>query len=358
MAPLSFDYTSLLRRTAQETEKKKQEKEARKAARLKKKAAWAANPVAAVVPDEKRRRSSLMDNPKMHYVLDTSTDLFHDRDCTIVDSIKDENFSMVEDLTPEEWKRHGCRYCYQKSLVRKGIGDQGKYINAYLKIFQALKANTYCLEKLFLEHNATLISAFPSQCALCIQVGEDRWIIQGSDSVARLWHNNYRVLPSGERVFLDQYHAQTDEEKLIGSFRHFTFIMCGHVGLEYDQPITASDVRVFVKERLREGDIALPLMAGTEFAALSSVKKSPAQTSSRYMPRNKPTAQEPIPEPAPMHEAVPDPVPIVTPETTVTTTTEKVVIPEKKAPQEKPAKKKLMANEDRLDRYIKMYFGI
>lgn len=347
MAPLSFDYTSLLRRTAQETDKKKQEKEDRKNARQARKAAWAANPVDAV-SKENRRRSSLLDNPKMRYILDTSTNHFHDRDCPVAETIKDSDFSMVSDLSDEDWKKHGCRYCYQKSLIRKGIGDQGKYINAYLKIFQALKANTYCLEKLFLEQNATLINAFPTQCALCIQVGEDRWIIQQTEGMARLWHNNYRVMPSGGRIFLDQYHAQTDEEKLVGSFRHFTFIMCGHVGIEHDQPTNTSEVRIFAKERLREGDIALPLMVGTEFAALSSVRKAPMQTKSKYVPKYKAGEKAVSSGPASGSQPAVSTATVDTPKHQE----------KKKGKQEKPAKKTLMANEDRLDRFIKMYFGV
>lgn len=227
MSNAPYNYSSLLYQVARDIKQKKREKEQHAKAEAARKATWAGNPVDYVSP-EKRRRSSLMDNPKMRYILDTRRNRFHDRDCPVAETIKDQDFSMVAELVPEDWQRHDCRYCYQMSLIRKGIGDQGKYINAYLKIFQALKANTFCLETLFLQHDATLVNAFPAQCALCIQVGEDRWIIQQTDGKNRLWHNNYRVLPSGERVFLDQFHAETGQEEVVGSFRHFVYIMCGH----------------------------------------------------------------------------------------------------------------------------------
>jgi len=157
-----------------------------------------------ISPDT-RKRASLMGNPKMRYAYSLQDDTIHDRDCDAVKKIKDADFRMLSEF---DLKRPTCKQCYRKALIRSSIGDDAKYINAYVRFFDRLNASTTDLNNLILNHKARLSDIDIDRVVL--RVHDDRWMIRFQKDKPLLFHNNYTVSDDYQRFFSDGYHLQND----------------------------------------------------------------------------------------------------------------------------------------------------
>ncbi len=176
----------------------------------------------------RRRRETLLAKPNLLYVHDTKANLFHDRDCPRVTDIQDKAFTMQEGF-PKGNKF--CNVCYRKALIRKGINSQGQRINRYVNAFNHMRARNEDLYLLFIVHKAQLISVSKNEYSVCIQVKDDRWRIQRTEDELQLYHNNYKVMADGERIFYNDFHRQ----KICGksTFSENIRLICCHAAKKY-----------------------------------------------------------------------------------------------------------------------------
>ena len=176
----------------------------------------------------RRRRETLLAKPNLLYVHDNKSDLFHDRDCPCVADIQDKTFTIQEGF-PKGKKF--CNACYRKALIRKGINSQAQQINRYLNAFNHMRAKNEDLYLLFIVHKAQLISVSKNEYSVCIQVKDDRWRIRRTEDELQLYHNNYKVMADGERVFYNDFHRQKVCDKI--TFTEITQLICSHTAKKY-----------------------------------------------------------------------------------------------------------------------------
>ena len=179
----------------------------------------------------RRRRETFLARPNYLYVYDKAHDVFHDRECKHIQAIPDEAFTM-QDWFPKGKKL--CADCYRKAVIRKGMASQSHKINSYVHAFNCFGAKKEDLYKLFIVHKAQVISISKGEQAVCIQVGDDQWRIQKQDCKLILHHNNYKVLPSGDRIFYGDFHRQNIGGS--GSFADITRLICNHTAKTYKAP--------------------------------------------------------------------------------------------------------------------------
>ena len=179
-----------------------------------------AEPIAYISP-EARKRASLMGNPRMRYAYSRIDNTIHDRDCEALKAIQDQDFRMLSDF---DTQRPICKRCYRRAVIRSGIGDDVKFINAYVRIFERMHAAVSDLKELILEHGARLSAIDLDRVA--IKVHDDRWMICLVNDRLRLYHNNYSVTEDYQRLFHAGYHVQNDGGT--HTFHNFTHIMLSY----------------------------------------------------------------------------------------------------------------------------------
>ena len=80
-------------------------------------------------------------------------------------------------------------------------------------------------------YKAQLISVSKNEYSVCIQVKDDRWRIQRTEDELQLYHNNYKVMADGERVFYNDFHRQKVCDK--STFTEITQLICRHTRKKY-----------------------------------------------------------------------------------------------------------------------------
>lgn len=168
-----------------------------------------------------RRRASLLSNPRMRYAYSQIDNTIHDRECDVLKTIKDQDFRMLADF---DTNRPICRHCYRKAIVRSGIGDDAKLINAYVRIFDRLKATVTDLKELIIDNGARLSAIDIDR--VVIKVHDDRWMICFVNNKPLLYHNNYSVLDNYQRLFSVGYHLQNDGG--VHTFHNFARMMLSY----------------------------------------------------------------------------------------------------------------------------------
>lgn len=203
------------------------------------------------VTEASRHRSRLLGNPEYRYVYNKKTKMYHDRDCVRVKYIADAHFDMVKDFPANE--HTFCWNCYRKALIRAGIGPHTKWLPVASVVLDRLHAENYDLHRLFVTNHGSIVDVDWDQTAVCFQVGEDQWVVKKEvDGNNVLLHNNYEVVPSGERIFFDGFHLQED----FGghSFKNHARIMCMHQrrGYEYEDNTEVREVVRALRRRKEE----------------------------------------------------------------------------------------------------------
>ena len=184
-----------------------------------------------ISPDT-RRRASLLSNPRMRYAYSQIDNTIHDRECDVLKTIKDQDFRMLSDF---DTNRPICRHCYRKAIVRSGIGDDAKLINAYVRIFDRLKATVTDLKELIIENGARLSAIDIDR--VVIKVHDDRWMICFVNNKPLLYHNNYSVLDNYQRLFSVGYHLQNDGG--VHTFHNFARMMLSYSWDEHVERLKA-----------------------------------------------------------------------------------------------------------------------
>lgn len=156
------------------------------------------------VSASQRKRASLLDDRNMKFIYSKSTGKAHDRDCPLAASIDDDDFAMLSAFPKPV---HFCHQCYRKALIREALTpENGKRIDICMHIFSAIKARTYDLQRLILDHHAKVYKV--EQDRVYLQVREDRWYLQISEKRCLLYHNNYINLENDQRLIVNTFHLQ------------------------------------------------------------------------------------------------------------------------------------------------------
>ena len=184
------------------------------------------------VSPEARKRASLLSNPRMRYAYSQIDNTIHDRDCEALKTIRDKDFRMLADF---DVNRPICKQCYRKSIIRSGIGDDAKHINAYVHLFDRLKATVADLKELIIDNGARLSAIDIDR--VVIKVHDDRWMICFVNNKPLLYHNNYSVLDNYQRLFNVGYHVQNDGG--IHTFHNFTRMMLSYSWSEHVEVLKA-----------------------------------------------------------------------------------------------------------------------
>ena len=152
---------------------------------------------------EHRRRQSMMDNPYFKYAFSRKKWILHDRDCSFVEHIPDEDFDMLKEfdihMTP-------CSACYRSMLIRSVVENQPRKIRLYEKAFDKIGCNNKRLRNLLIDNKAQLIDVDPF--SLTIKVKEDTWLLQFYSDKLELFHNNYTINDDLTRTFTPGFHFQ------------------------------------------------------------------------------------------------------------------------------------------------------
>ena len=198
------------------------------------------------ISPETRRRASLLSNPRMRYAYSQVDNIIHDRECEVLKTIQDKDFRMLTDF---DTSRPICRHCYRKAVVRSGIGDDAKLINAYVRIFDRLKATVTDLKELIIDNGAKLSAIDLDR--VVIKVHDDRWMICFVNNKPLLYHNNYSVLDDYQRLFNVGYHLQNDGG--VHTFHNFVRMMVSYSWEEHVERLKAkalAELQAKLRERL------------------------------------------------------------------------------------------------------------
>lgn len=159
---------------------------------------------AVLVSPEKRRRDSLMSNRSMRYAYSSIEKQIHDRDCTEVSKIPDAEFEMLTEYRPDLRR---CWLCRRRAIVRAGIScDDTKHMDAYMDLLRRFGAMTSELYALLVVNHALLFDV--KQDSVRIRCGADTWMLRGDQTELCLYHNNYEVLETYERILKPTFHLQ------------------------------------------------------------------------------------------------------------------------------------------------------
>ena len=147
------------------------------------------------IPLAKRKRDSLMGNPRMRYVYSVQEAVLHDRACSHVAEIEDENFQMLEDF-PNNMRC--CQRCYRKALIRAGLQQNDtKWVYSYLYVLDLFGATNRDIYRLVIENGAQLCEV--GNQMIYLKVRDDCWQICKEESGLCLYHNNYEVTEEYEQ---------------------------------------------------------------------------------------------------------------------------------------------------------------
>ena len=156
-----------------------------------------------VVSDEARLRESKLSNVKLKYVYSKSEGILHDRSCEEIKNIPDAEFEMSEDLIEG---MPICDQCKRKALIRRGIGDDRKSLNLYVRYFEEDFFSDGMLKTIFIDNSAQ--ARLIDLSMMEFKIKDDRWRIQKKTAKCILYHNNYLTLENGDRYFQDDFHKQ------------------------------------------------------------------------------------------------------------------------------------------------------
>lgn len=131
----------------------------------------------------KSERELLLENPNKRYVLEKNSILAHDRSCTEIAAIPDNNFAMTEAFPTDRWF---CDRCYFRALIRNGLSEgQEDRMERYYGVFQALQVEGGPLRKLMLGCKARLYDADSDR--IFLRAGEERWLLVAEQQQCQLY---------------------------------------------------------------------------------------------------------------------------------------------------------------------------
>ena len=157
-------------------------------------------------------RSRLMDNTKIIYIYSKRGGPVHDKSCSLVKAISNEDFCGSE-LLPEG--RSLCDSCKMSMFIRKACHNDSKNLNWYIGFFKRGNISFKSLKKMITEYGSTF--KMVDKDTLYLHCNEDSWQIRyKSNGNYTLLHNNYRITGQMERYIGMPltYHIQQDDISL------------------------------------------------------------------------------------------------------------------------------------------------
>ncbi len=159
----------------------------------------------AAKAEYRKARQDKLSNQAMKYAYSKSDCVYHDRSCAEVKNIPNSKFEMTKTFSDDyNW----CNKCYRLAIIRCGIEKNAKEFERYVKFFKLIRASKELLHLLIIENNAKILLI--SNSIMEFKVNEDSWRISITDGKLTLFHNNYYIDKSGERVVEESFHIQTE----------------------------------------------------------------------------------------------------------------------------------------------------
>lgn len=180
----------------------------------------------ATVSKARRKRQSLLDNPLNRFAYSMEERILHDRECSYVSKIKDEEFYMSENLIHD---MPMCPHCEKQALVRSVIGNDQKRIRAYVSLLKRMNATKDDLRKLIIDNRARFL--FVSKDSITVKVKDDEWLFVKGETENELFHNNYKVMPDLTREPYPGYHQHTYQKN--PSFGFLVEQVCKYSWMEH-----------------------------------------------------------------------------------------------------------------------------
>lgn len=148
-------------------------------------------------------RQRIFSNENVKFIYSKNHKILHEKHCPYVRAISDEELQYSESYLPD---MRQCFACAAEAYLRIGAKDP-ENTEYYKRIFELCGVTPKQLRNMFLARGMkTRISGN----GFLVSYREDTWKIiplPGNGRV-QLLHNNYRVLPGGQRQFVRGFHVQ------------------------------------------------------------------------------------------------------------------------------------------------------
>lgn len=135
-----------------------------------------------------------------YFLTSKNSDIVHDKNCKYVDKIRKENL-IVTLKKPREFHML-CKSCGKRVIIQSCALDTEK-IEQYEKLFK--DANTELLFSLFIKSAA---KSHWENNELHIFCRHDNWMIKQTKNRVVLYHNDYKITDTNERIFTNGWHIQ------------------------------------------------------------------------------------------------------------------------------------------------------
>ena len=159
-------------------------------------------PVSANKESEERHR--IMSDQKIKYLYSRQVNVIHDKHCSCVKYIPDEDLLWSEDYVSE---LKPCSECMIQAFVSAGAKDL-KEIEKYRAFFEKAQMSIEQIRSIYVENG---MKTRISMDVMTVWHKEDTWRIKclPRKGYVQLYHNNYAVRKKGVREFTQGFHVQS-----------------------------------------------------------------------------------------------------------------------------------------------------
>lgn len=202
---------------------------------------------------ESMKLHRILSDEKIKFVYSNKTLTIHDKSCSRVKLMDDEELNSSEEYLQGYV---ACPKCELKAYIRAGAKDIKSY-DEYIKLFNLMGADRDLIKRMYLGlkfktqlshmHTEGYKYSNLTDNAITVWYREDTWRIGVTDKDrVRLEHNNYKRIKGGAREFVPGFHIQSDRthsakiDYALDVIRDYRFE--SHLAM---QPIRPKDTPVF-----------------------------------------------------------------------------------------------------------------
>ena len=164
-----------------------------------------------------KKRLYLMQNAYNRFFYDKLKNTIHDRQCYLLNTIRDAAIEPVLSLSPKYMSnKQLCPRCMRTAAIRNSLQGRNRTSTDQLRclshFFNQINASTTDLARLFIYERGT--SEYLAQNCVELHVHEDTWRIISKNGQLQLQHNNYKMNDDHTRTFTDGFHIQSGHNYL------------------------------------------------------------------------------------------------------------------------------------------------
>lgn len=190
------------------------------------------------------KKQSALDNPKNIFFYSKMENVYHDRDCDSVKSIKPEYFRASENAPDNH---QPCKKCRRKLCLRVSCFPDVKRMVPLSQALSEAGIQDYQLEKYVLNYGLKIKCEKDGE--LTVSGKEDTWIIKGiKGKKLSLWHNNYVITGEKERYITHGFHNQGIDGK------SFSFLMEYINNYTFEKHLEAKEITKKLEDELAGKD--------------------------------------------------------------------------------------------------------